>query len=550
MHARLLVRPLLPWLGLALLACADGGGGTSGPTTATGPDYGGGPIPGRDATPISADTGPNGRADATALGDLNTPCIRNEDCESGWCIQASPSQAAVCTVTCLDETSCPVGWDCRVVANTPPDVVSLCFPPAPDAGSDASVVPADAAVPAADLAVVSADAIVSADRALTPTDAAPALPDARPPGPDLLVIADVRPLSIDLALPDALPPLPDVRVPPPPADAAPPIPDAAPPIADAAPPTPDAAPPTPDAAPPIPDAAPPIPDAAPPIPDAAPPIPDAAPPVLKGYGEPCVAGGECESTFCVADPIAGGGFCTMRCARDATCPALDVCRAAGAAISVCFRNETGTPCALANDCVDGICMTPPDGLPWADVQNICVNRCDADSKCPAGHTCEVIPSNLGPVRACNVNVRRLDTCPGGIIDTCLNSGTCVIPAGRQAIDIYQCIGSVDLPDGYCSCSCRNVTDCPAGFGCYREPRAVLSGDATRPGLCLAFAGYRCPVGASNPNDPNAEQCPSFTCLTPDSGALDAYCTAPCLADTDCPAEYTCDEGVGGCVPVQ
>jgi hypothetical protein len=524
-------------LPVALAGCADANEKTQ-PATAVGPDYGNRPIPGGDASPLTGDAGPDARRpDASALGGLNEPCARNTDCQSGWCIQAAPDQPAVCTSTCLDETSCPEGWDCRVVANTPPDVVSLCFPPVmspPDAGPDAALSPPDAEVPPLDMMVF--------------------VPDLRLPDPDMLVIADMRMLAIDAGPVDGPPPPPpaDMRVPPPPTDAAPPPPpDAAPPpppdVPTAPPPPPDAAPPPP---PDMPTAPPPPPDAAPPIPDVAPPIPDAALPPLKGYGEPCARGGECQSGLCVGDPINGGGFCTQACVRDNACPNLDVCRPAGGGVSVCFRNETGQPCNLPNDCTDGICLTPPDGLPWANVQNVCINRCDADSKCPSGYTCENIQTNLGVVRACNVNVRRLDTCPGGIINACLNSGTCVIPPGRQAIDIYQCIGTVDLPDGYCSCSCANATHCPAGFGCYREPRLVLSGDAARPGLCLAFAGYRCPVGASNPNNPAAEQCPSFTCVTPDSGAFDAYCSSPCLADSDCPAEFICDVALGGCVAAQ
>ena len=527
---------------LGLAACADSTGST-GPIEGTAPEYGPPPIPAGDATRLDTGAAPDAaRPDAGATGGLGSPCTRNEECASGWCVQAAPGAPSVCTVPCIDESSCLPGWACRVVSNTPPDVVSLCFPPPPDAALP------DAAGPDAG-----------------PMDGG--MPDAEA-APDLLVIADMHPLQIDLSLPlDAAPrppdaaPQPQDAAPPPPPDAAPtapPPPDAAPPpppdAAPTAPPPPDAAPPPPpDAAPPPPpDAAPPPPpDAAPQPQDAAPPPPpDAALPPLKLYGEPCGAGRECQSGLCVGDPINGGGFCTQACIRDNQCPELDVCRPVGGGQSVCFRNETGTPCNLPNDCVDGICLTPPDGLPWANVQNICINRCTADGKCPAGYTCEFIQSNQGPVQACNVNVDRLVTCPGGIINTCENSGVCNIPVGRDPLDIYQCIGTVDRPDGYCSCSCRDVTHCPDGFGCFRVPNDIISGDAARPGLCLAFAGYRCPLGAADPDNPQAEQCPSFTCVTPDTGVFDAYCSSPCLADTDCPAEYTCDEALGGCVPVQ
>ncbi|MCK6575420.1 hypothetical protein L6V77_30555, partial [Myxococcota bacterium] len=170
------------WVG----ACADSTGST-GPIEGTIPEYGQPPIPAGDATRLDVGRVTDaGRTDAATAGDLGAPCTRNEDCASGWCVQAAPDAPSVCTVPCIDETSCPPAWACRVVSNTPPDVVSLCFPPPPDAG-----VP-DAASPDA----ARTDATVP--------DAAP--PDAAPP--DMLVIVDMHPLQIDLGVltPDAAPP--------------------------------------------------------------------------------------------------------------------------------------------------------------------------------------------------------------------------------------------------------------------------------------------------------------------------------------------------------
>lgn len=524
----------------ALLAGCAGETGRQKPLVAEGSDLGSEPIPsGRDTGRLGDAAPTDARpVDAQTGAQFGQRCTRNEQCESGWCIQVAAGQPAVCSTTCLDQSSCPDGWSCRVVANTPPDVVSVCFPPvAADAGHDAQVTP-DGQLPDAHVPDAHVPDARLADARL-PADAAP-LPDMSPPVNDMrLVLLDgppPPPPDMAVVAQDAAPPPPpDMRtLPPPPADMAVVPPDGPPP------PPPDMA--TQPPPPPVDMALPPPPDMAPPPPDMAP------PPPLKGYGEECNAGAQCQSGLCVGDPNTGLGMCTQRCVGDNLCPGLDLCRATGNGFSVCFRNETGHPCNLGGDCADGICLTPPDPGAWANPQSICVNRCNADSKCPAGYTCEVIQTNTGPVRACNVNARRLDTCPGGFIDNCLGSGVCVIPAGRQAIDIYQCIGTVDQPEGYCSCSCRNAGDCPAGFGCYREPRAVVSGDATRPGLCLAFAGYRCPVEASHPGNAAFEQCPSFTCVTPDSGAMDAYCSSPCLNDLDCPAEYLCDLALGGCVP--
>ena len=465
MHA-LSRRSLVPWLCLGLAACADAGS-ESGPRQGSEPDGSPGMIATRDALPGPEDAA-RVREDAAPGRAFNAACDTNQDCESGWCVETE--RGPVCSVTCLEDNGCPIGWGCRVVQNTPPDVVSVCLPNQP---VDAALPPADAAPP--------------------PVDAAPPPVDAEPP-----------------------PPPADAEPPPPPVDAAPTAPPTDPPTM---PPTdPPTMPPT---------------------------EPPTEPPVLKGYWEPCVLGAECESTFCVGDPIEGGGRCTQRCGAARDCPGLDICLDTdpGALfVGVCFRNETGQPCFDGGDCVEGVCLTPPDGLPWVDVQNICVSRCGADDKCPAGYTCEVVQTNTGPARVCNTNVRRLDICPDGFIDQCIGSGACAIPAGRDPFDIYRCIAVGEGVPGYCSCTCRSTADCPTGFGCYHN--LALSGDPVRDGICLAMAGYRCPVGSVNPA---VDQCPSLACLTPGDDPNEAYCTTECQADVDCPAEYTCDRVDRVCV---
>ena len=49
-------------------------------------------------------------------------CIDNSECLSGWCVEHQGE--GVCTQTC--DSECPVGWSCKQVAGTEPDVVFVC----------------------------------------------------------------------------------------------------------------------------------------------------------------------------------------------------------------------------------------------------------------------------------------------------------------------------------------------------------------------------------------------------------------------------------------
>ena len=301
-----------------------------------------------------------------------------------------------------------------------------------------------------------------------------------------------------------------------------------------------------DVAPPAPDVASPEPDMAPPEPDMAPPVPDMAPPRLRIYGEPCLEAAQCASGVCVADPENGGGVCSSGCDGNDGCPGLDVCHLAENGGGVCFRPQTGRVCVDGGDCLSGVCVTPPDPVAWLSIQPTCGDRCDADRHCPAGFRCGNVEAPNGFVRVCITAVRQINTCLDGRRIDCL--GSCVVPQGRDPQDIPLCLDINNaVGPGYCSCTCRNAVDCPAGYACQLAPD--LSGDPTRPGVCLAMAGYRCPFEARNPN---ILQCPSLACLgeeDPDQ----SYCTALCRDDLDCPGDYTCEDvgdGLQACTPVQ
>ena len=50
------------------------------------------------------------------------PCDENDDCASGWCVEHLGEE--VCSISC--ETECPVGWSCKKVGGSDPDVVYIC----------------------------------------------------------------------------------------------------------------------------------------------------------------------------------------------------------------------------------------------------------------------------------------------------------------------------------------------------------------------------------------------------------------------------------------
>ncbi len=68
------------------------------------------------------DTGPLARQCDAGDGCFLDKCIENAECQSGWCVDHMGE--GVCTKPCQDV--CPVGWKCKQVAATQPDVVYVC----------------------------------------------------------------------------------------------------------------------------------------------------------------------------------------------------------------------------------------------------------------------------------------------------------------------------------------------------------------------------------------------------------------------------------------
>ena len=261
--------------------------------------------------------------------------------------------------------------------------------------------------------------------------------------------------------------------------------------------------------------------------------PDAAPMVGdREYGQTCTGGPVCRSGLCVENKLHASRVCTSECQRSPDCPGLDICYPVpNTDISVCVPNETGLTCNSPRGCTSGICLGPPDPMvSFASVQSICVDNCEDDGKCPGGYTCQDTNAGGGQViRVCAPDI-ALTLCPGG--DRLLCGGVCPAPAQIEA-EVVQCIATDG--DGYCSCSCASVADCPRGFSC--EAVNLDSGDPARPGLCLALGGYNCGGEAI---DPQNLQCLSLSCLVDDEIPAASMCTSLCRGDNDCPAGFRCE----------
>jgi len=57
-------------------------------------------------------------------GGFGAPCVDNNDCSSGFCIQGE--DGFVCTETCVEE--CPTGFGCKGVTNGSADIIFVCVP--------------------------------------------------------------------------------------------------------------------------------------------------------------------------------------------------------------------------------------------------------------------------------------------------------------------------------------------------------------------------------------------------------------------------------------
>ena len=145
--------------------------------------------------------------------------------------------------------------------------------------------------------------------------------------------------------------------------------------------------------------------------------------------------------------------CSSGCDADADCPGVDTCLQAqvspasdlcpespgeppppGSVVGVCVPNETAFPCEDPSGCTSGICLTPPQVVPWTSPQSVCTMVCTNDLKCPVGYRCGQVG---GISETVCVEEAQVNACPSGDALTC--GGVCPVPPNRDEADLVVCL---------------------------------------------------------------------------------------------------------------
>lgn len=274
------------------------------------------------------------------------------------------------------------------------------------------------------------------------------------------------------------------------------------------------------------------------------------------YTDPCTAGQQCQSGFCLSDVRSSQKFCAGVCATDTSCVLAHECMLMGGE-SLCQSSDVGQPCSQPSECANDACI----GNAQTGVGH-CTKTCSSAADCPAGYAC----TNLSGTKYC-VNVSM--TCTSGM--DCL-TGLCLIDYGFPACTV-PCVASTDCPKGYicdtdpygnwycvpptmgtgglgatcngttltcqsglclgnyCTVECgvtRPVGQwCPPGFGC------APAGNGTDYFLVCSTAGTlgfgeTCAAG---------NQCASALCREMSDATME--CSRFCNDGVECPTGYTC-----------
>lgn len=209
-------------------------------------------------------------------------------------------------------------------------------------------------------------------------------------------------------------------------------------------------------------------------------------------GQACIAGGECESTFCAIDPEAPCGVCGPRpsagdacqqatdCGRDLVCVAVSsTCEAAVGEGGAC---DKGHPCELGFSCVgagdeaglNGSCereiaaaggACDPSFQSGADCAHLLGLFCD-----PKAKTC-LQSTTAAPGEACGF------LGSGGLV-LCSAGGMCVTPTGSTT---GTCLAPAN--DG-------ETCDTASGPPCLLPARCVVSAGTS--GTCALLDASKCP----------------------------------------------------------
>lgn len=102
----------------------------------------------------------------------------------------------------------------------------------------------------------------------------------------------------------------------------------------------------------------------------------------SGAGGPCAHADDCHSGVCIT--LMGSGTCATPCEDDDACSEGDVCRRVGGE-RVCWAPATvhaGEPCVSSEECLEGACVSQLGG----ELGGRCAVRCRHDA-CDDGFVC-------------------------------------------------------------------------------------------------------------------------------------------------------------------
>ncbi|MFT3835984.1 MAG: MopE-related protein [Myxococcaceae bacterium] len=226
----------------------------------------------------------------------------------------------------------------------------------------------------------------------------------------------------------------------------------------------------------------------------------------KRFGEPCDAGQECASDFCIGGPV--GSFCTQTCeGADAGCPFAFDCKA----VPVADAGLTDL-CAVPQPLLCQSCTSDLEcGASGAD---LCLGLDGGDRFCGVDCTFDSCP----PLYSCEARGDRHQCVPAQKTCDCLPETVGMMKGCRSANSLGACQGNqiCQLDGGFTSCNappaaaetCNGVDDdCNGVIDDFTPPDcSVTVGGATctGPQVCRATAGLVCTVAP-----PAAEVCNGF-----------------------------------------
>ena len=302
----------------------------------------------------------------------------------------------------------------------------------------------------------------------------------------------------------------------------------------------------------------------------------------KSNGQPCSAGTECASNFCV-DGVCCNSACTGSCRSCALSTSLGTCASspAGAAdphgvctdqhasscgtdgtcdgSGGCHKYPTGTVCA-SESCGGGI-YTPtsacdatgkchvPDAFacaPYVCNGARCFSSCGDNSACSSGNVCTASSCGLKPIGAfCSNNIECQSTfCAQGVCCATACAGACRSCAITGTMGQCTAVASGPDPAGSCmdkgASSCGTDGKCQAG-ACEKYQQGTACQNATCPTSGTTFTPGGTCDGAGTCGIPASSSCFPFACGT-------SACKATCANDNDCAMPASCISGSCGLKP--